>query len=322
MSLDRKKILDMYYYLRLTRALEERVRILYRQGKIPGGAFLSTGQEAVSVGMACALEPEDVIAISYRDLGAVLVRGMSPAAIFAQYLGKVTSPTHGKDGSLHVGDLKLGIICPVSILADNIPVAAGIALAMKLMGRKNIAIAAFGEGASNRGDFHEGLNLAAVKKLPVVYVCVNNQFAYSTPLATTAAVKDIAVRAAGYGIPGQVVDGNDIFAVHSAVTDAAKRARQGDGPTLLECKTMRMAGHSEHDDSKYVPQELLEEWRKKDPILIMEKNLTKSKILNKKLKEEITDKISKQIDEAVQAAEEAPLPKAEEAANDVYAPSA
>ena len=321
MSLDRKKMLDMYYHLRLTRALEDRVRILYRQGKIPGGAYLSTGQEAISVGLTHALEPEDVIAISYRDLGALLTRGMAPASVFAQYLGKITSPTRGKDGSLHIGDLKLGIICPVSILADNIPVAAGIALAMKLMGKKNISVALFGEGASNRGDFHEGLNLASVKKLPVLYVCINNQFAYSTPLSTTMAIKDVATRAAGYNIPGQVLDGNDIFAVHSAVAEAAKRARQGEGPTLLECKTMRMTGHSEHDNANYIPKNLLEQWKKKDPILIMEKHLTEAKVLTKRLKEEITSRIAKGIEEGIKAAEEAPLPKGEEAEKDVYAPS-
>src|SRR3972149_2382771 len=175
MTLDRNKLLGMYYHMRLPRALEDRVRIMYRQGKIPGGAYLSTGQEAISVGIAYALEPEDVLAISYRDLGAVLVRGVPPAAIFAQYLGRKTGPTKGKDGSLHVGDLKLGLLCPTSILADHIPVAAGIALAMKIKGKRNIAVAVFGDGASNRGDFHEGLNLAAVKKLPVIYVCTNNQ---------------------------------------------------------------------------------------------------------------------------------------------------
>ncbi|MFQ5874318.1 MAG: thiamine pyrophosphate-dependent dehydrogenase E1 component subunit alpha [Dehalococcoidia bacterium] len=321
MSLDRKKMLDMYYYLRLTRALEDRVRILYRQGKLPGGAYLSTGQEAISVGMAHALEPEDVIAISYRDLGAILVRGMEPAAIFAQYLGKTSSPTRGKDGSMHIGDLKLGIICPVSILADNIPVAAGIALAMKLMNKKNIAVAVFGEGASNRGDFHEGLNLASVKKLPVVYICTNNQFAYSTPLPATMAIKDVVTRAPGYGIPGQVVDGNDLVAVHSAVAQAAKRARQGEGPTLLECKTMRMTGHSEHDDAKYVPKKLLEEWKKRDPILVMERYLTQAKVLTKRLKEKIISRIAKEIEEGIKAAQEAPLPKGEEAGNDIYAPS-
>lgn len=319
MTLDRNKLLGMYYHLRLTRTLEDRVRIMYRQGKIPGGAYLSTGQEAISVGIAYALEADDVLAISYRDLGAVLVRGIPPAAIFAQYLGRKTSPTKGKDGSLHVGDLKLGLLCPISILADHIPVAAGIALAMKIKGKKNIAVAVFGDGASNRGDFHEGLNLAAVKKLPVIYVCSNNQYAYSTPLSESMAIENVADRAAGYGMPGQVVDGNNVLAVYEAITDAARRARAGQGPSLIECKTMRMTGHSEHDDAKYVPKSLLEEWRKKDPILVMESYLTEKRILTKKLKEEISAKIAREIDQAVETAQKAPLPEPEEALDSPYA---
>lgn len=319
MALDKNKLLGMYYHMRLTRALEDRVRIMYRQGKIPGGAYLSTGQEAISVGIAYALEPEDVLAISYRDLGAVLVRGVPPAAIFAQYLGRKSAPTKGKDGSLHVGDLKLGLICPISILADHIPVAAGIALAMKIKGKKNIAVAVFGDGASNRGDFHEGLNLAAVKKLPVIYVCTNNQYAYSTPLKESMAIENVADRAAGYGMPGRVVDGNNILAVYEAIEDAARRARAGHGPTLIECKTMRMTGHSEHDDAKYVPKSLLEEWRKKDPIVVMESYITEKRILTKKLKDEISAKIAREIDQAVETAQRATLPEPEEALDSPYA---
>jgi len=205
-------LLKMYYYLRLARGLEDQVTKLYRQGKVVGGCYVGTGEEAISVGSAYALEPHDVIAPSHRDLGAHLVKGVLPKEYMAQYLGRRTALTKGKDGNIHFGDLERGIIGFISPMADGIPVAAGAALAFKIRREPRIAVAYFGDGASSRGDFHEGLNLAAVLKLPVLFICHNNQYAYSVPLSRQMAVPHVADRAKAYGFPTMIVDGNDILA--------------------------------------------------------------------------------------------------------------
>src|ERR1044072_7655694 len=266
-------LLLMYYYLRLTRALEDRVTALYRQGRIVGGCYPSHGMEAIAVGYASALERDDVIAPFHRDMGAFLIRGITPGEVLAQYLGKRTGPTKGKDGNVHMGDLARGIIGFASHLADNLPVAPGAALAFKMRGESRIVVAGTGDGGTSRGDFHEAMNFAAVRKLPVVFFCNNNQYAYSTPQRLQMAILDVADRAKAYGMPGEIVDGNDVAAVVLAATRAIARARAGEGPTLIEFKTMRMHGHSEHDPAKYVPCELLDEWKKVDPILKAERLL-------------------------------------------------
>ena len=200
-----------------------------------------------------------MIVPSHRDLGAHLVRGIEPREVLAQYLGRVGGLSRGRDGNVHFGDVARGDIAFLSPMADGIPVAAGVALGLKRDGKARVAMTWFGEGAASRGDFHEGVNLAAVLRVPVVFVCNNNQFAYSTPLERQTRVPDIAVRAAGYGIPGVTVDGTDVVAVYGSVHEAVERARRGEGPSLIECKTMRVRGHSEHDDASYVPKALLEE---------------------------------------------------------------
>ncbi|MBI2903509.1 MAG: thiamine pyrophosphate-dependent dehydrogenase E1 component subunit alpha, partial [Candidatus Methylomirabilis oxyfera] len=260
------ELLKIYYYLKLTRGLEQRVITLYRQGKIIGGVYISAGEEAIAVGSASALYSDDVIAPSHRDLGANLMKGITPKEYLAQYLARQTGLTRGRDGNVHYGDITRGIIGFISPMADLLPVAAGVGLAFKLRRERRVVAAFFGDGASSRGDFHEALNFAAVMKLPVVFVCHNNQFAYSTPLERQMAVEHVADRAKAYGMPGVTVDGNDVLAVRTAVAEAASRARQGGGPTLVEGKTMRMRGHAEHDDASYVPAAMLEEWRKRDPI--------------------------------------------------------
>ncbi len=319
MDIEKKDLLQLYYYLKLTRSLEDRITNLYRQGKIVGGVYTSNGQEAIAVGYACALDKGDVIAPFHRDMGAFLVRGITSKRVIAQYLGKRDGPTKGKDGNVHVGDLKLGVICFVSHLADNLPIAAGIALSFKLRGEKRVVAANTGDGATSRGDFHEALNLAAVHKLPVVFFCNNNQYAYSTPLRLQMAVKDVAERASGYGIPTEIVDGNDVIEVYKGARNAYARAREGGGPTFIECKTMRMHGHSEHDDAKYVPKELLEEWRARDPILRMEKHLIGNNLADERILKEIEDKIRIEIDEATDFAEKSPYPEGREALEGVYA---
>jgi len=317
-ELARDALLTMHYYLRLTRALEERLGILYRQGKILGGVYLSTGQEAVSVGAASVLAPEDVIVPSHRDLGAHLVRGIEPKEVLAQYLGRVGGPSRGRDGNVHFGDVRRNSVAFLSPMADGIPVAAGVALAMKQEGRGRVAMTWFGEGAASRGDFHEGVNLAAVLRVPVVFVCNNNQFAYSTPLERQTLVPDVAVRAAGYGIPGVTVDGNDILAVYGAARDAVARARRGEGPSLIECKTMRIRGHSEHDDASYVPKAMLEAWRAKDPVRQYEARLREWGFLDDTAEAEMTRRIVNELESAVAWAEASPFPEAKDVEQGVY----
>jgi len=314
-----KDLLKIYYYLRLTRASEDRVIKLYRQGRIFGGVYVSNGQEALSVGSAYALAPEDVTAPSHRDLGANYVRGLTPREYFAQYMGRATSPTRGRDGNVHYGDVKRGILCFISPMADLLPVAAGCALAFKIRGEPRIAAGYFGDGASSRGDFHEALNFAAVLRLPVLFICNNNQYAYSTPLSRQMAVPHVADRAKGYGIPAVIVDGNDALAVYAATKAAAERARTGGGPTLIECKTMRMRGHAEHDDASYVPPRLLEEWRAKDPIQRLERTLREGGILPAAEEERIAEQVTREIEDAVQFAEQSPLPDGGDVTQGVYA---
>jgi TPP-dependent pyruvate/acetoin dehydrogenase alpha subunit len=317
-ELTRDASLTMYYYLRLTRALEERLGILYRQGKILGGVYLSTGQEAVSVGAALALEPNDVIVPSHRDLGAHLVRGIEPREVLAQYLGRVGGPSRGRDGNVHFGDVQRNSIAFLSPMADGIPVAAGVGLAMKQEGGGRVAMTWFGEGAASRGDFHEGVNLAAVLHVPVVFICNNNQFAYSTPLDRQTLVPDIAARAAGYGIAGVTVDGNDVSAVYNAARDAASRARQGGGPSLIECKTMRIRGHSEHDDASYVPKAMLDAWRAKDPIRRFEARLREWGFLDDAAEAEMARRIAHELEAAITWAEASPFPDAKDVEQGVY----
>lgn len=313
------ELLKIYYYLKLTRGLEQRVITLYRQGKIVGGVYISTGEEAIAVGSASALEPNDVIAPSHRDLGANLMKGITPKEYLAQYLAKQTGLTRGRDGNVHYGDIKRGIIGFISPMADLLPVAAGVGLAFKLRRERRVVAAFFGDGASSRGDFHEALNLAAVMKLPIIFICHNNQFAYSTPLEKQMAVEHIADRAKAYGMPGTTVDGNDVLAVRSAVADAASRAREGGGPSLVEGKTMRMRGHAEHDDASYVPAAMLEEWRKRDPIDRFEAYLRDRKLLGDTTAKEISDRLSKEIEEAVSFAESSPFPDGKDLTKGVYA---
>lgn len=314
-----EELIKIYYYLRLTRALEQRVITLYRQGKIIGGVYISAGEEAIAVGSASALQPDDIIAPTHRDLGANLIKGITPKEYLAQYLAKRTGLTRGRDGNVHYGDIKRGVIGFISPMADLLPVATGVGLSFKLRRERRVVAAFFGDGASSRGDFHEALNFAAVMKLPVIFICHNNQYAYSTPLERQMAIEHIADRAKAYGMPGVRVDGNDVLAVRSAVAEAAARAREGEGPTLVEGKTMRMRGHAEHDDASYVPNALLDEWRKRDPIDRFEAYLRDRGILNDATAGEIDDRLSRVIEEAVAFAESSPFPEEKDLVEGVYA---
>ncbi|MGQ0812688.1 MAG: thiamine pyrophosphate-dependent dehydrogenase E1 component subunit alpha [Nitrospiraceae bacterium] len=318
-EIKRADLLQMYYYLRLTRTLEERITALYRQGRIMGGCYTSHGMEAIAVGYASALERDDIIAPFHRDMGAFLMRGITPGEVIAQYLGKRTGPTRGKDGNVHMGDLKRGIIGFVSHLADNLPVATGVALAFKLRGEPRIVVTNTGDGGTSRGDFHEAMNFAAVRKLPVVFFCCNNQYAYSTPMSLQMAITDVADRAKAYGMPSGIVDGNDVVAVYLAARSAIQKARAGEGPTFIECKTMRMHGHSEHDSAKYVPRELLEEWAAKDPIVKAERFLTQFGYGDEVTFHDVGARVKKEVEAGVEFAEQSPLPEGKEVLEGVFA---
>ncbi len=249
----------------LMRTIEQRAMNLYRQGKVPGSFYDGFGQEAVSVGATWAMAPADRLCVLHRDLGAHLVRGVQPARVLSQYMGREAGITSGRDGNVHFGDFRTGCVGMVSMLPDMMLVAAGMAMAFKLRGEPRCALTWFGDGSTSRGDFHEAMNWAGVQRLPVIFVMENNQFAYSTPIDQQFAVNPVE-RAAGYGFPGVSVDGNDVEAMFEAARQARERAIGGGGPTLIEAVTMRMHGHGAHDDMKYVPKALVEEWRQKDPI--------------------------------------------------------
>jgi len=309
----------MLRLMKLQREVERRIVLLYRQGKIVGGVYTGLGQEAIGAGSAVLTRAGDSIFPSHRDLSAFLARGMTPETILAQYLGRVDGPTRGRDGNLHMGDWSLGIGAFVSHMADTVPVAAGVALSHRLRGEPGVVLCYNGDGATSRGDWHEGLNLAAVQSLPVVYICVNNRYAYSTPLEGQMAVDRVAERAPAYGMPGVTVDGNDPEAVWRAVKPAVERARTGEGPSLVECMTWRMTGHSAHDDAAYVPEAFFEEGRRNDPIRRHQERLVAEGVLDDDELDALDREIRREVDEAAERALESPAPPAEEALTGVFA---
>lgn len=309
----------MFFYMVLTRELEDRIeRKLYRQGKIVGGVYVGRGQEAIGVASCIQTRPEDVICPSHRDMGAFLIRGMTPRRILAQYMGRRDGYTRGRDGNMHMGDIETHVIPFVSMLADNVPISAGIGLTFKIRKLPNVVLCYFGDGATSRGDWHEGMNLACVQRLPVVFICNNNQYAYSTPVSKQMAVENVADRAVAYDIPGEVVDGNDVLAVYGATRLAIDRARRGLGPSLIECKTFRMTGHSAHDDAGYVPRELFEQWERKDPICRYQEYLAGRGLLNMEDFQKIHSDAVREVDEAVEWAEQCAYPAPEECLQGVY----
>jgi TPP-dependent pyruvate/acetoin dehydrogenase alpha subunit len=287
----------------LMRAIEQRAMNLYRQGKVPGSFYDGFGQEAVSVGATWAMAAADRLCVLHRDLGAHLVRGVQPATILSQYMGREAGVTSGRDGNVHFGDYRTGCVGMVSMLPDMMLVAAGMAMAFKLRGEARCALTWFGDGSTSRGDFHEAMNWAGVQNLPVIFILENNQFAYSTPIDQQFAVNPVQ-RAAGYGFPGVSVDGNDVEAVFEATRIARDRAIAGGGPTLIEAVTMRMHGHGAHDDMKYVPKALVEEWRKKDPVDRQSARVTQ---LGADV-DALRDEIRAEVEEATKIALAGPMP--------------
>ncbi len=318
-GLDREDLLQIYRNLLITRGVEERGHILYRQGKIPGSFYTGRGNEAAAVGVATAMGPDDVGTPLHRDMGVHITRGVEPWRIFANYMGRLDGPTQGRDGNVHMADHRLGLIAMVSHLPAMLPVAVGCALAFRIREEKRVAVAWYGEGASARGDTHEGMNFAGVRKLPVVFVCDNNQWAYSTPTHLEYAVEHLADRAQAYGFDGVVVDGTDVLAVYHEAKRAIEKAREGGGPTLIECQTLRMEGHAVHDDAFYVPKELFERWAERDPIERYRSWLREHADLAHEEEEEIGVQVKKLLNEALQRAEASPLPDPATLLDGVYA---
>jgi TPP-dependent pyruvate/acetoin dehydrogenase alpha subunit len=318
-ELSRQQYFDLYYYMRLNRAVEDTMVKLFRQNKIVGGLYSSLGQEAISAGTAYALEKKDWLAPMIRNIGALLVKGVPPRDIFMQHMAKYDSPTKGKDGTSHFGDLdNLHIVSPISMLGDLIPVMTGVAMAGRYLGQKIVAMTWIGDGGSSTGVFHEGLNFAATQKAPFVLVLENNLWAYSTPVRRQVPLENLADRAKAYGMDSYIVDGNDVVAVYSTAKEAVERARAGEGPLLIEAKTFRRLGHAQHDPAEYVPKEMRTHWEARDPITLYEKFLTSEKILDARAKKEIEEKLNSLLAKEREFAENSPMPPAELAETGVY----
>jgi TPP-dependent pyruvate/acetoin dehydrogenase alpha subunit len=318
-KLSNEQLLEILYWLRLIRSFDERLSVLVRQGRVRSGVYTGIGQEAIVVGTCYGLRREDFICPLHRDMGTFLMKGVEPGVMMAQMYAKATGLSKGRDSALHSGVPELGIFGNTSMLGSNLPVAAGIGLTFKMEGADNVVIAYFGEGASNVGDFHEALNFAGVHKLPVVFICENNIYAYSVPMEKSMAIEDVAVRAEGYGFEGIAINGNDVLAVYQATRGAIDRARAGGGPTLIECKTYRWHGHSEHDKAFYRSDEELAMWKSRDPITTFTTYLHHREVLTEELAQGIEARVKQVIDDAVAFADASPDPDPADATTDVWA---
>jgi pyruvate dehydrogenase E1 component alpha subunit/2-oxoisovalerate dehydrogenase E1 component alpha subunit len=321
-ALSADQLLEMYYYLRLTRTLEERLVALYRQSKVIGGLFRSLGQEGESVASAYALERgrnRDILSPLIRNLGSLLVMGAQPIEILRQYMAKADSPTRGRELNVHFNDLEKGYLGQISHLGDMIPVMAGIALTFKLRREPRVGLVYIGDGGTSTGTFHEGLNFAAVQRLPLVVIGEYNHWAYSTPPHKQFAVKDLAEKAKGYGVPAVTVDGNDVFAVYEATRFAAERARRGKGVHFIEVKTYRRKGHAEHDDQHYVPKGELDKWASEnDPVDRYVQRILSGDLVTEGDVKEIDARARDEIDQATDACVNEPLPPGDSALPGVY----
>jgi len=318
-KLSPEQLLEMFYWLKLIRGFDERLSILVRQGKVRSGVYTGIGQEAIVVGTCFGLRREDFICPLHRDLGTFLMKGVEPRAMMSQMFGKSTGLSKGRDSALHSGVSELGIFGNTSMLGANLPVADGLALTFKMEQTDNVVVAYFGEGASNVGDFHEALNFAGVQRLPIIFVCENDQYAYSVPVEKSMAIDDVADRAESYGFDGVAINGNDVLAVYQSTQGALARARSGEGPTLIECKTYRWHGHSEHDKAFYRTDEELAMWKSRDPIPTFTTYLETQNILTDDKLKAIEERVKVTIDDAVDFATNAPDPRPDEAVSDLYA---
>jgi pyruvate dehydrogenase E1 component alpha subunit/2-oxoisovalerate dehydrogenase E1 component alpha subunit len=324
-ALTRDQRLEMYYFARLARDIEERLVILFRQSKVIGGLYRSLGQEGESVATAYALDRTDAILPLIRNMGALMTMGVRPKEIFLQYMAKAQSNSRGRDLNIHIVHLpgddagEPVIVGPISMLGDSIPVAAGIAMGARMRGRNLVAMAWIGDGATSTGAFHEGLNFAAVQKIPLVVVAEDNKYAYSTPIAKQMALTRIDERAAAYGIPHELVDGNDMLAVYDATRRMVDRARAGDGASLIGIDTMRMQGHAQHDDARYVPKDLVATWAEKDPIARFRRHLVDTGTATARELDDLDAMTKSVAAEEARLAEESPMPDPSTVARGVYA---
>lgn len=317
-KLGKKKVLEMYKKMLEIREVEEQIRFLFLEGKMPGTVHQYIGQEACAVGVCSALEEDDVIASTHRPHGHALAKGIPAEEIMGELYGKTTGCCKGKGGSMHIGDMARGMLPAIAIVGGNIPVIAGVALGFKLRGDKRVAVSFFGDGASNEGAFHEGLNSAAVMDLPALFVCENNLYGASTSLDKVTKVEDIAERACSYGMRSEIADGMNVFDVYVKALELVRLAREGKGPSLLELKTFRLCGHSRRDPNNYMGKEQKEYWKAKDPIPACEKMLTDAGYLDQKLIGEMKKDMENSVKQAIGKAQNAPEPAAEDTFNDLY----
>ncbi len=318
-QIDRALCDRFLYYMVMMRELEERIELkLYRQGKVVGGCYTGRGQEAIPVGSAILSRPGDWLTPSHRDMAALLIRGITPREILVQYMGRDGGLTNGRDGNMHMGCADRHCVPIISSIGASIPVAGGLAFAMRYRGESNIVFNYSGDGATSRGDWHEGLNMAAVLDLPIVYLCNNNLYAYSTPIERQMKVSDIGRRVDAYGIPYEIVNGNDVLAIYEASKRGVAHARAGKGPYFVECKTFRMSGHSAHDPADYVPKALREEWSRKDPVLMLQKRMVEEFGADEQDFMDLRKRVLDEIDDAVGWALEQPFPDPATLEDNVY----
>ncbi len=320
-GLTREQLLELYYWMRLTRSLEERLVNLYRQTKVVGGLFRSLGQEACAVGSAYALRREDVLSPLIRNLGSMLVKGAAPAEVLRQYMARGDSPTRGRELNIHFGDVvDRNFIGQISHLGDMVPVMAGVTLSFRLRKQPRVGLVYVGDGATSTGAFHEGINFAAVQRCPLVVIVENNGYAYSTPINRQTAAEKLMDKAAGYGIPGARADGNDVVATYQVTKDAVDRARKGGGTSLIELMTYRRKGHAEHDNQSYVPAGEIERWaRENDPLDRYVARLKDGEGVSETELAEIDARVKAEIDRATEEAEAAPPPEPRDCLTGVYA---
>ena len=321
--LDKRQCIEIYRWMLLNRKTEIALENLYKQGKVVGGVYFGLGQEACSCASAYALQKDDWFGPMIRNQGSLLVRGFRARDIMMQYMAKSGSPTKGRDGTSHFGDIeKRNMVSPISMLGDLIPVLAGVALGARLQGRTIAVMTYIGDGGQSTGVTYEGLNFAAVQDIGLVLFVENNLWAYSTPADMQFRVKDLAERAIAYGIPGVIIDGTDACQVYDAAHEACERARRGEGPTLIEAKMMRMKGHAIHDAADYVPKSMFEYWRKRDPITRFENYLVNvKKWLTRQENENLIADVDRELEAEREFALASPMPKAESAAGGVYCES-
>jgi TPP-dependent pyruvate/acetoin dehydrogenase alpha subunit len=320
MAVSAEDLKGLYYFMNLVRQVDERCRRLFKQGRFQGTYFSAVGQEATVVGPCYGLRPDDFIGIQHREIGAVITKGMPIKYLMAQLFARKDSPDRGKSHPCHYGWKPMGIVTPASTIAAQTVIVTGSALAWKIQKKDNVAIAFVGEGATSNGVWHEALNFAGIHKLACVFVVQDNLWAESVPKRLGVPLDNVAERAKAYGFPGVTIDGNDLIATYETSREAVRRARRGDGPTLIEMKTYRWYGHSEIDPATYRTQEELEMWKKRDPVPRFEKLLMERGVIDEGYKQKTLQRIEREIEEAIEFAERSPHPDPTEVLEDVYAP--